>query len=137
MASILTVDDSGILRDILRAGLESLGHEVVGEASCGAEALERYRQLRPDLVTLDIIMAGGSGLDYLEKILQTDALARVVMVTALSQEKLKQEALAAGAIGFITKPFEIELLRSEIEAAISKPPDVAQRAQELLPCRHE
>ena len=137
MANILIVDDSSILRAILRAALEHMGHQVVGEATSGDEALVMYKELRPDLVTLDIMMSTGNGLDYLAKLIELDALARVVMVTALSQEQLKQQAFEAGATGFVKKPFDIDLLRHQIDVALAAPVRGAHGTQERTPCQHE
>jgi two-component system chemotaxis response regulator CheY len=81
------------------------GMEIVGEADTGAKAIERYKELRPDLVTMDIIMPEMNGIDAVRKIVEHDAQARIVMCSALGQQALVQDAIAAGAKDFLIKPF--------------------------------
>jgi two-component system chemotaxis response regulator CheY len=106
MARILVADDASFMRQMIREILEAEGHEVVGEASDGVEALEEYERLKPDLVTMDIVMPRCSGLDAVRGIMKVDKDARVVMCSALGQEALVTEALEAGATDFIVKPFK-------------------------------
>jgi two-component system chemotaxis response regulator CheY len=106
MARVLVADDASFMRQMIREILEAEGHEVVGEASDGVEALEEYERLKPDLVTMDIVMPRCSGLDAVRGIMKVDKDARVVMCSALGQEALVTEALEAGATDFIVKPFK-------------------------------
>ena len=101
---ILIVDDSGFARRTLRQMLESAGH-TIEEAANGNDALERYFLKRPDLVLLDIVMEGMNGLEVLPRIKELDPGARVIVASADVQSSTRTEAQAAGAIGFINKPF--------------------------------
>ncbi|BCA81041.1 response regulator [Desulfuromonas sp. AOP6] len=105
---ILIVDDALFMRNMLREIFTAAGHEVVGEAGNGEEAVERYRTLRPDLVTMDIVMPERSGIEALKDILRFHPQAQVVMCSALGQETLMAEAVEAGARDFIVKPFKAE-----------------------------
>ncbi len=104
MAKILIVDDSGLARRILRRILEPAGHQVV-EAEDGATALERYFLDQPDVVFLDLTMAGLHGLDVLANLQQMDARARVIVATADIQTSTRTLVEMGGARGFVTKPF--------------------------------
>jgi len=103
---ILVVDDSLFQRKVIRKIIEKMNCEVVGEAPDGIDAVEMYKELKPDLVTLDITMPGCNGYVALQKILAVDTSAVVVMVTALSHDKIVHDCLDAGAKKFITKPFK-------------------------------
>ena len=105
MGRILVVDDASFMRQMIREIVESEGHEVVGEASDGDEAIAEFRRLQPDIVTMDIVMPRLSGIDAVAQIRELDAGALVVMCSALGQETLVMEALQAGARDFIVKPF--------------------------------
>jgi two-component system, chemotaxis family, chemotaxis protein CheY len=102
---VLIVDDALFMRAMLREIVVKGGYEVVGEASNGVEALEQYRLLRPDLVTMDIVMPLRSGIEALQDITAEDPQARIIMCTALGQESLMREASSSGASEYITKPF--------------------------------
>jgi two-component system chemotaxis response regulator CheY len=119
MARILVADDASFMRQMIREIVESEGHEVIGEASDGVEAVEEFKRLQPDVVTMDIVMPRRSGIDAVRGILELDPGARVVMCSALGQETLVTEALQAGARDFIVKPFKpdsvLETLRSVLE----------------------
>ncbi len=117
-ARVLIVDDALFMRTMLRNIFVESGFEVVGEAANGNEAIERYRELRPDLTTMDIVMPERNGIDALRQIMAEDGRARVVMCSALGQESLIIEALEAGARDFIVKPF--------------KPAKVVEVAQKVL-----
>lgn len=102
---VLLVDDAAFMRMMLRDILTQGGYEIVGEAGDGNEGVESYRSLKPDLVTLDLVMPNKDGLAALREITQVDPNATVVMVSAMGQESLINEATEAGAKGFIVKPF--------------------------------
>jgi two-component system, chemotaxis family, chemotaxis protein CheY len=104
---ILIVDDSGFARRTLRQMLESSGY-TVEEASNGNDALERYFLKKPDLVLLDMVMEGMTGMEVLARLKELDPDARVVVATADVQSSTRTETQAAGAIGFINKPFDRE-----------------------------
>src|SRR4051812_16716938 len=107
MAKILVVDDSGLSRRISRNILETAGHAVV-EAEDGILALERYFLEKPDLVLLDITMKGMSGIEVLKKLREMDPGARVVIATADIQQSTRTMTREGGALGFVTKPFNME-----------------------------
>lgn len=115
MATVLIVDDSRTSRRILRNILTENGYEIVGEASDGQIGYEKYIELRPDLVTLDITMPILDGLGALEKIMQLDSEAKVIMVTAAGQKSKMVEAIKLGAAEFIQKPFEPEQILAIIK----------------------
>lgn len=102
---VLIVDDALFMRNMLRDIFSRGGFEVVGEAGDGEEALAQYQLLRPDLVTLDIVMPKVTGLQALREIMALDPEACIVMCSALGQEALILEAVESGARDFIIKPF--------------------------------
>jgi two-component system chemotaxis response regulator CheY len=115
MARILVVDDAAFMRRMVSDVLTSGGHEVVGEAADGNEAVERYQELRPDVMTLDITMPEKDGLTALRELIAIDPGATVVMCSALGQESKVLEAVKAGAKDFIAKPFEPQRVLTAIE----------------------
>ena len=109
MANVLVVDDAIFMRKMLSDILTKEGHKVVREAENAKEAVELYNKLKPDVVTLDIIMPEIDGLDAMKavrKITETDRKARIVMVSAMGQQEQVVEAIQAGAKEFIVKPFQ-------------------------------
>lgn len=106
MATVLMVDDSRTSRKILRATLEKGGYTVVGEASNGEEGYLKFKELKPDIVTMDITMPAMDGIESLTLIKKENSDAKVVMITAAGQKESMVEALKRGADEFITKPFE-------------------------------
>jgi two-component system, chemotaxis family, chemotaxis protein CheY len=106
MARVLVVDDAAFMRKVVSDALASGGHEVVGEATNGAEAVERFQELRPELTTLDITMPQKDGLAALAEIMAIDPAARVVMCSALGQETKVLESIKLGAKDFVVKPFQ-------------------------------
>ena len=106
MARVLVVDDAAFMRKLLGDALASGGHEVVGEAGNGIDAVARYQELRPELTTLDITMPEKDGLSALAEIMAIDPSARVVMCSALGQEGKVLEAVKLGAKDFVVKPFQ-------------------------------
>lgn len=101
---VLVVDDSVFMRDIIKDIFAAGGFSVVGEAGNGVEAVEKYKELKPDLVTMDLVMPYRNGIDATREILRNDAKALVVMCSALGQETMVMEAIEAGAVDFIVKP---------------------------------
>jgi two-component system chemotaxis response regulator CheY len=94
------------MRTMLGDILQQAGFEVVGEAETGAEAVEKYKRLRPDLVTMDIVMPDMGGIDAVREITRIDPDARILMCSAMGQQALVVEAIQAGARDFIVKPFQ-------------------------------
>lgn len=103
MAKILIVDDSIFARERLKQIFESAGHEIVGAAGDGEQALSMFKSLNPELVTLDYLMSNKSGQDVLKEIIQLDPAAKVIMISGASNEDVGQRALAAGAKAFFEK----------------------------------
>ncbi len=106
VATILVVDDAKFMRMTLGNMLSSSGHEVVGEAENGLIAVEKYRELQPDLVTMDITMPELNGIEAVKQILAEFSQAKVIMCSAMGQQKVVVEAIEAGAKDFIVKPFD-------------------------------
>lgn len=108
MARVLIVDDAIFMRRMLADIVRESGHEVAGEAGDAVDAIKKYEELKPDLVTMDIVMpriGDMDGMGALKRILEIDASARVVMVSALGQQETVLEAIRIGAKDFIVKPF--------------------------------
>ena len=107
---LLVVDDALIMRKRIGDIAREAGWDVVGEAATGRECLFRYRELRPDLVTLDIVMPEMDGVEALRSLRTEHPAARVVMISALDQREKLSECIALGALDFIVKPFDRERL---------------------------
>ena len=103
---VLVVDDAIFMRNMLKDIFSDDQFEIVGEAANGVEAVEKYRDLRPDLTTMDIVMPFKSGIEATREILALDKNAVVIMCSALGQESLVMEAIEAGAADFVVKPFK-------------------------------
>ena len=104
--TVLICDDAIFMRTMIRDILQQAGFEVVGEAETGAQAVERYRELKPDLVTMDIVMPDMGGIDAVRQIMAEDPNAKVLMCSAMGQQALVIEAIQAGARDFVVKPFQ-------------------------------
>ncbi|MDE5863737.1 MAG: response regulator [Lachnospiraceae bacterium] len=115
MARILIVDDSRTSRKILKGILESEGYEIICEATNGQEGYERYVELKPDVVTMDITMPVLDGIEALKKIKSEFPEAKVIMVTAAGQRTKMVEAVQNGADEFVSKPFEPDQLKKIID----------------------
>jgi two-component system, chemotaxis family, chemotaxis protein CheY len=105
---VLVVDDAIFMRNMIKDIFANTDFEVVGEAANGVEAVEKFRELQPDLTTMDIVMPLKSGIEAVRDITGFRKDARIVMCSALGQEALVMEALEAGARDFIVKPFNPE-----------------------------
>ena len=103
---VLVCDDAIFMRTMISDILTGAGYEVVGEAETGVQAIERYRTLRPDLVTMDIVMPDMGGIDAVREIVKEDANAKILMCSAMGQQALVVEAIQAGAKDFVVKPFQ-------------------------------
>jgi len=110
MKKILITDDAVFMRLALKTMLEKNGFEVVGEAENGIIAIEKYKILRPDIITLDITMPVMTGIEALKEIKAFDKNARIIMISAMGQEKTVRDAVISGAVGFIVKPFNEETI---------------------------
>jgi two-component system chemotaxis response regulator CheY len=103
---VLIVDDAIFMRTMIRDILEKNGFEVIGEASSGAEAIEKYQRLSPDFVTMDIVMPGMGGIEAVKSIIKLNPNAKILMCSAMGQKALVIEAIQAGAKDFVVKPFQ-------------------------------
>ena len=112
---LLITDDAVIMRTIIADTARESGWEVVGEAKNGAEAIEKYKALRPDVVTLDLVMPEFDGLHALRGILEFDPEAVVLVVSALDQKSVLQNAFRHGATDFLVKPFDKPQLKAALE----------------------
>ena len=115
---ILVVDDNALARAMLKEMLESRGHTVVAEAGDPAGAVKAFTSSKPDLVTLDLSLTDGEGSTVLDSIRKIDPKAKVIVISGNAQKKLVQQLLAAGASGFIEKPFQGEDLSREISRLV-------------------
>lgn len=114
---IMIVDDAIFMRMKLKDILEKNGYEVVAEAQNGADAIEKYRAERPEIVTMDITMPEMDGIEALRGIKRIDPSARVIMCSAMGQQAMVMEAIQAGALDFIVKPFETDRVIDSIQKA--------------------
>jgi two-component system chemotaxis response regulator CheY len=119
---ILLVDDANIIKLMLRKILVEGGYEIAGEASTGEEAVKKYAELQPDLVTMDITMNGMGGISALKEIRAIDPNAKVIMCSAMGQKYLIMEAIKAGAVNFIMKPFEPDKVLEAVDRAFNETP---------------
>ena len=115
MANILVVDDSFYMRTMLKNILTDAGHNVVGEAPNAEVAIKLVKELNPDLVTLDVILPDNTGLEVLKIIKEQVPDMKVVMVSAVGQNMIVEEALSLGALDYIVKPFSEEKVTSALE----------------------
>ena len=117
--NILIVDDLKFIKMVLRELIEKAGFRVVGEASNGLEAIEAFQDKRPDVVILDVTMPKMDGITALKKILEIDPEARVIMCSALGQQRLIVQAIQLGAKDFIVKPLRAERVISAIKQTLN------------------
>ena len=110
MKKILVVDDAAFMRLTLKTILKKNGFEVVGEAENGRKAIEMYKILNPEIVTMDITMPNMDGVEALGEIIKFDSKAKIIMLSAMGQEVKIKEAVLRGAKGFIVKPFKEDYL---------------------------
>jgi len=103
---VLVCDDAIFMRTMISDILSGAGYEVVGEAESGVQAIERYKELRPDLVTMDIVMPDMGGIEAVREIIKADPDAKILMCSAMGQQALVVEAIQAGAKDFVVKPFQ-------------------------------
>jgi two-component system, chemotaxis family, chemotaxis protein CheY len=117
--SVLIVDDALFMRMMIKDILSKDGLDVIGEAENGVEAVKKYAELHPDLVTMDIVMPEMDGIEAVRNIMKLDPAARVLMCSAMGQQPLVVEALEAGAKDFIIKPFQpskvVEAVRKALQ----------------------
>ena len=123
MQRILIADDAAFMREMLREIVEPLGYEVVAEAASGLEAVELFALYQPDLIILDLVMPKGSGVDATRMVLNRFPAAKIVVASALGQQSLVADALRAGALNFISKPYQLEMVERVLERVAEKSPE--------------
>ena len=104
--TVLVCDDAIFMRTMITDILSQAGYDIVGEAESGAQAVQRFRDLKPDLVTMDIVMPDMGGIEAVREIVKLDPDAKVLMCSAMGQQALVVEAIQAGAKDFVVKPFQ-------------------------------
>ena len=119
MPSVLIADDAAFMRMMIKNILTDAGYEIVGEAENGTVAVSKYRELKPDLTTMDITMPEMDGLAALREIRDQDPEARVVMCSAMGQQSMVIESIQAGARDFIVKPFQPERVLEAVQKALA------------------
>lgn len=115
---VLVVDDAAFMRMMIKEILTKNGFSVVGEASDGAQAVEKYKELGPDLVTMDITMPEMDGIAALKEIKSFDPNARIIMCSAMGQQSMVIDAIQAGAKDFIVKPFQADRVIEAIKKTL-------------------
>ena len=117
---ILVVDDALIIRKMITELARECGWNIAGEAKDGQEACEIYKNQKPDLVTMDMVMPNMDGLEALKKIRELDANARIIMISAVNQKDKLAESIQAGASDFIVKPFDKTRLKALLEKILGE-----------------
>jgi two-component system chemotaxis response regulator CheY len=134
--TVLIVDDVAFVRKTLTDILTDAHYQVVGEATDGVEAVAMYAKLRPDLVTMDIVMPNMSGIDATRKIVKADKDARVVIISAMGQESLVMEAINVGAKDYILKPFSSQDVLKTLERAFLDESSLMNRSSQRESQKH-
>ncbi|MCF3942422.1 response regulator [Oceanobacillus alkalisoli] len=116
---ILIVDDAAFMRMMIKDILTKNGYEIAGEAQDGREAVEKYKELQPDLVTMDITMPEMDGITALKEIKEINPDATIIMCSAMGQQAMVIDAIQAGAKDFIVKPFQADRVLEAIQKALS------------------
>lgn len=116
--TVLIVDDALFMRTVLKDILTKNGYDVIGEATNGYEAIEKYEELKPDITTMDITMPELDGIEALKKIMEVDSSARIIMCSAMGQQGIVVEAIKFGACDFIIKPFQPSRVLEALEKAV-------------------
>ncbi len=118
-ARILVVDDAAFMRMMIKEILTKYGYQIVGEAENGKAAVEKYRELNPDLITMDITMPEMDGINAVKEIIKVNPQANVIMCSAMGQQAMVIDAIQAGAKDFIVKPFQPERVIEAVRKALS------------------
>ncbi len=115
---VLIVDDASYMREMIKDILSNYGYEIVGESENVMDAVAKYPALKPDLITMDIVMREQSGIDGVREVTKVDPDARILMISAMGQQAMVVEAIQAGAKGFVIKPFKPEVLLEEVKRIV-------------------
>ena len=116
--TVLICDDAIFMRTMISDILVQAGFDVIGEAESGVQAVEKYRQLKPDLVTMDIVMPDMGGIEAVREICKNDPGAKILMCSAMGQQALVVEAIQAGAKDFVVKPFQPSRLLEAVQSVL-------------------
>ena len=116
--NILICDDAAFMRMMIKDILTKNGYNIVGEAENGAKAVEKYSELKPDLVLMDITMPEMDGIEALKKIKETDPNASVIMCSAMGQQAMVIESIQSGAKDFIVKPFQADRVLEAVQKVV-------------------
>lgn len=117
--TVLVCDDAIFMRTMIADILTQAGYKIVGEAESGVEAVRRFQELKPDLVTMDIVMPEMGGIDAVREIVKLDPEARILMCSAMGQQALVVEAIQAGAKDFVVKPFQPARVLEAVQRLLS------------------
>lgn len=120
---VLIVDDSMFMRHLIKKILNKHEINILGEAANGREAIDKYKELKPDVVTLDLMMNEMTGLEALEEIMKIDPQAQVIICSSMGQKAFIKEAIELGARGFVIKPFDEDALLDEVQKALMSKKD--------------
>lgn len=120
MKKVLIVDDASVVRLMIKKALKEGDFEIVGEAVNGIDALTKYKELRPDIVTMDITMPEADGIQATKDIIAFDENAKVVIMSGIEQKEMLWQAIKAGAASYIVKPFENDRVISTLNEVIGK-----------------
>ena len=121
MVRVLVVDDAAFMRMVVKKELETAGFTIAGEASSGKQAVEKYKETMPDVVTMDITMPEMDGVQAVKKIKELDPNAKIIMCSAMGQQAMVLEAIQAGAKDFIVKPFKPGSLKERVSKVLGIP----------------
>ena len=120
MKKVLIVDDASVVRLMIKKALKEGDFEIVGEAVNGIDALTKYKELRPDIVTMDITMPEADGIQATKDIIAFDENAKVVIMSGIEQKEMLWQAIKAGAASYIVKPFENDRVLATLNEVIGK-----------------
>ncbi|MGM8213212.1 response regulator [Virgibacillus sp. W0430] len=118
MAKILVTDDAAFMRMQLKDILTKLGHEVVAEAANGIEAIDKFKETTPDLITMDITMPEMNGVEAVKEIKKLNTDVKIIMCSAMGQQGMVVDAIQAGAMDFIVKPFTEDRIKEALDKAL-------------------
>ena len=126
---ILVIDDVPYVRKIIISILKNANYEVVGEGGTGKDAVDLYRKLSPDLITMDVVMPEMSGIEAARQITKLDPEAKIIMISAMSQENLIMDSINAGAQDYVLKPFKAADILKSVEHCLYSEAKVQERSK--------